>query len=142
MGVNGGDKPTAATDATFLQLVAMFQMAALQQMGKLVNPLTNEVDRDLSHARSSIDVLESIRRKTAGNLSGEESTFLDKVIFELQMNFVEESKKSDETTEDAGKASDGGVAGGDKGPDEGQAPVGDDSNDGTATAGDAASESP
>jgi len=31
----------------FLQLVAMFQYAAMQQMGKLPNPVSGKIERDL-----------------------------------------------------------------------------------------------
>jgi len=38
-----------ARDATlFLQLVAMFQYAAMQQMGKLPSPMTGQIERDLA----------------------------------------------------------------------------------------------
>jgi hypothetical protein len=77
-----------------MQLVAMFQMAAMQQMGKLANPVTNEIERDLDQARASIDMIETLKRKTEGNRSAGETEFLDKVLFELHMNFVDESGRA------------------------------------------------
>lgn len=73
-----------------MQLVAMFQIAAMQHMGKLVNPVTNEIERDLDQARASIDMIETIKRKTEGNRSDAETEFLDKILFELHMNYVDE----------------------------------------------------
>jgi len=95
----------------FLQLIAMFQMASLQQMGKLVNPMTNEVERDLQHAKASIDMLELIKQKTTGNLSEMEAEFLDKILFELHMNYVDEvdraaKEEKEQKTEEDGKMED------------------------------------
>jgi len=93
----------------FAHLVAMFETLALQQLGKLVNPVTGGADRDLRQARITIDMLDMIRAKTAGNLSSDETRILNAVLLELQMNFVDESKHGgeggsdeDNGTEDAG----------------------------------------
>lgn len=84
----------------FIQLVLMFQTAALQQMGKLQNPLTQKIERDLNQARFSIDMLEMIQSKTKNNLSENEKKFLEHTLFELRMNFMDEiSKDKDKKTE-------------------------------------------
>jgi len=79
--------------ALFMQLVFTFQTAAWQQMGKIKNPLTDKIEKDLNQARFSIDLLEMMRKKTKGNLSDDERNFIDKVISELQLNFVAEIDK-------------------------------------------------
>ncbi len=48
----------------FMQLVLMFQTAAMQQMGKVINPLTQKIEKDLSQAKFSIDMLGMIEEKT------------------------------------------------------------------------------
>lgn len=110
-----------------LQLIAMFQMAAMQQMGKLPNPVTNEVERDMRQAKASIDLLETIKRKTQGNLIDAEAEFLDKVLFELHMNYVDEAGRAggEEEKEDTGRAEKG--AGSPEAPaDDAEAEPGDD----------------
>ena len=77
----------------FLHLVSMFQFAAMQQMGKLPNPVTGKIERDLEQARLSIDMIEMLHAKTAGTRTNDESELLDKVLFELRMNFVDEKKR-------------------------------------------------
>lgn len=77
----------------FIQLVLMFQAAAVQQMGKIQNPIAKKVERDLNQAKFSIDMLEMIQQKTEGNLSQNEKTYLDHVLFELRMNYVDEVNK-------------------------------------------------
>lgn len=86
----------------FHHLVAMFETLALQQLGKLINPITGNVEADLRQARITIDMLEMVREKTVGNLSPEEKRLLEAVLTELQMNYVDESRR--EKSEQEGKA--------------------------------------
>ena len=79
----------------FAHLIAMFETLALQQLGKLVNPISGEASPDLRQARITIDMLAMIREKTSGNLSEEEGRLLDAVLLELQMNYVDESKRAE-----------------------------------------------
>ena len=95
----------ARDETLFLQLVAMFQYAAMQQMGKLPSPVTGKIERDLAQARVSIDMIEMLHRRTQEARSPRETEYLDKVLFELRMNYVDESKRPDEP--DPG-AADGG----------------------------------
>ncbi len=81
------------SEAMFMQLVLTFQMAAWQQMGKIKSPLTDKVERDLKQAQYSIDILEMLRLKTAGNLNDNEKQFLNKIISELQLNYIDEMNK-------------------------------------------------
>lgn len=75
------------------QLIFMFQSAALQQMGKLKNPMSDAIERDLSQAQISIDMLEMIHTKTKGNLSPEEERMFKQVLQELRLNYVDEAMK-------------------------------------------------
>jgi hypothetical protein len=88
-------------DPYLLQLIFMFQGAAFQHMGKVVNPATQEVDRDLDQARHAIDLLSMLETKTRGNLTEDEAKLLEHTLFELRMNFVEEQKKGSSPSPDA-----------------------------------------
>ena len=80
----------------FLGLIHSFQAAAMQQMGKIPNPYTQKIERDMPQAKLSIDVLEMLQTRTSGNLVGEEARFLQHVLTELRLNYVaelEEDKK-------------------------------------------------
>jgi hypothetical protein len=90
--------------ALFIQLVLTFQAAAIQQMGKLQNPITGKVERDLEQAKFSIDMLEMIENRTRGNLSEDEKEFLEHALFELRMNYVDEVKRDEEEKKKAGSA--------------------------------------
>ena len=94
----------------FLHLVSMFQFAAMQQMGKLPNPVTGKIERDLEQARLSIDMIEMLHAKTAGSRTSDETELMDKVLFELRMNFVDEKKRGE--SEPAAPATPEGEEGG------------------------------
>ncbi len=80
-------------EALFLSIMYTFHAAAMQHMGKVASPFTGKVERDLDAARGAIDVLQMFQRKTAGNLSERERRMLNAVVTELQLNFVDESKR-------------------------------------------------
>ncbi|MCK4224936.1 MAG: DUF1844 domain-containing protein [candidate division Zixibacteria bacterium] len=80
----------------FIQLVITFQTAAIQQMGKLQNPITKNVERNLDQAKFSIDMLEMIQSKTRNNLSENERKFLEHALYELRMNYLDEVKKEEQ----------------------------------------------
>ena len=75
------------------QLILMFQTAALQQMGKLKNPLLDKVDRDLQQAQISIDMVDMLHRKMERNLSPEEERMFTTILQELRLNYVDEVAK-------------------------------------------------
>lgn len=89
------------TDEHFLQLVLSLQAGAIQQMGKIVSPVTGKVERNLEAARFSIDMLSMLETRTKGNLTEDESKLLSHILYELRMNYVEEIKKGDNKDEKA-----------------------------------------
>jgi hypothetical protein len=92
---NEAPQPTTSLEARdlFLGLVQSFQAAAMQQMGKVLNPFTEKIERDLAHAKLSIEMLEMLRTRTEGNLTGQEARFLNHVLTELRLNYVAEIEK-------------------------------------------------
>jgi hypothetical protein len=58
-------------------------------LGLEKNPQTNKIDKDLDVARFNIDMLKLLQEKTKNNLSKEEEQFLNSVVSDLQMKFVE-----------------------------------------------------
>ena len=76
----------------------------MQQMGKIVSPVTGEVERDMTIAQTTIDILAMLETKMKSNLSEEESGFISRSLYELRMNFVDESKKSVSSEESSVKS--------------------------------------
>jgi hypothetical protein len=79
----------------FMQLVMQNQQIAMMSMGKLKHPVTDKIERNLDLAKVSIDTLDMIKVKTKGNLSTNEERFLDEVIRELKLNYVDEKNKDE-----------------------------------------------
>ena len=91
-------------DLHFFQLVFSLQAGAMQQMGKMASPLTGKIERDLSLAKASIDLLDMLQRKTEGNLTPEEKRLIEHTLYELRLNYVEEVKKGDAEPEQSREA--------------------------------------
>ena len=91
-------------DLHFFQLVFSLQAGAMQQMGKMTSTLTGKIERDLSLAKASIDMLDMIQRKTEGNLTPDEKRLLEHTLYELRLNYVEEVKKGDSESEETNEA--------------------------------------
>ena len=79
--------------ALFLQLVLGLQQAAMVALGKLMNPMTSKLDRNLEAARNTIDTLAAIEARTRGNLESDEQRVLTQVLTDLRMNYLDEVKK-------------------------------------------------
>ena len=89
---------TESPDMQFYQLVLSLQAGAMQQMGKVTSPLSGQIERDLNMARSTIDLLEMLERKTKGNLNADEKNVLDHVLYELRLNFIDEQDRDKSST--------------------------------------------
>ncbi len=79
--------------ALFLQLVLGLQQAAMVALGKLMNPMTGKLERNLEAARNTIDTLSAIEARTRGNLESDEQRVLTQVLTDLRMNYLDEVKK-------------------------------------------------
>ncbi len=99
---NNTDKPRE--NFLFQHLVVMFQTLAIQQMGKLINPITGKVERDLHQAKITVDMLGMLQKKTEGNLDENEKKILDTVMMELQMNYIDETARAGKEGEEGGTA--------------------------------------
>jgi len=87
--------PHEKDELLLTQVVLMFQTAALQQMGKLKNPITDKAEKELEQARISIDILDVLHRKMKSNLSDGEERLFTNVLRDLQLNFGDENSRSE-----------------------------------------------
>ncbi|MDD3725807.1 MAG: DUF1844 domain-containing protein [Candidatus Ratteibacteria bacterium] len=80
-------------EGLFEFVVMFFANWGWQSMGKVPNPLTGKVEKNLELAKRIIDITEMLREKTKGNLTKEEERVLSATITELQLNYVDELEK-------------------------------------------------
>ncbi|BDU50068.1 DUF1844 domain-containing protein [Haliovirga abyssi] len=79
----------------FLGLVYSLQMQTMMSLGKLANPVSGKIEKNLEIAKMNIDMLEMLEEKTKGNLTDEESKFITNLLTDLRLNYVEEIKTKD-----------------------------------------------
>ena len=73
---------------TFERFLASIYMTALLQLG-LVQEQGGRPQIDLIGARQTIDTIEILKDKTKGNLTAAEENFLQNVLYELHMAYIE-----------------------------------------------------
>jgi hypothetical protein len=79
-------------EASLSTLLLSIGSSAAIALGLAPNPNTGKTEQDLPLARFNIDLLMVLKDKTKNNLSNEESHFLESILTDLQLRFVEASK--------------------------------------------------
>lgn len=88
-------------DHVLAGLVFQLQAVAMQQLGKLQDPRTGESARDLEGARHTIDLLDMLKAKCRTDTPEELLRMLDQAVMDLQLNYMDETKKDDADTDAA-----------------------------------------
>jgi hypothetical protein len=88
--------PQDNINAHFVSLVMMLASACWQQIGKIPNPMTGKIEKELEHAQLTIEILSMIKDKTKGNLSLEEDRLISNTLSDLQINYADEISKNEE----------------------------------------------
>jgi len=87
------EREPGLNEALFMGLVINLQSTAMIALGKLINPLTKSIERNLEQARFTIDMLGMLEDKTVGNRTEEETRTLKTALTELRMNYLDELEK-------------------------------------------------
>jgi hypothetical protein len=66
--------------------------SALYHLGEIPDPQTGQLQKDLSLARHTIDIIGMLKEKTAGNLTDDEQKFVDTMLTDLRLRFVKASR--------------------------------------------------
>ncbi len=90
------EKPTEKQ--LFDALISQTAYGIWVSLGKLQNPVNGETSVDLQQASIQIDMLDMINNKMHASLSDEEREYIDKVLSEAKMNYLEVEKN--EATKD------------------------------------------
>ena len=85
-------------DQLFIHLVNTFVQSAWISLGKVKNPVTDILERNLEQATYYIDLLDMLQTKMKGNLSDWEEQYIIHSLSELKLNFIDEQKKGSEET--------------------------------------------
>jgi hypothetical protein len=83
-------------DQLFIHLVNTFVQSAWISLGKVKNPVSDKMERNLDQATYYIDLLDMLQTKMKSNLSEWEEQYIIHSLSELKLNFIDEQKKSSE----------------------------------------------
>ncbi|MCS7231100.1 MAG: DUF1844 domain-containing protein [Elusimicrobiota bacterium] len=81
----------------FIALITSLASTCWMQLGKVPNPMTNKIEKELESAKFTIELLRMLKNKTQGNLTTEEEQVLISVITDLELNYAEEVKKENQS---------------------------------------------
>lgn len=82
-----------ATDKIdFVSLLFTYVHTALIYLGEVEDPVQKTTSENIEGARQMIDILELMQQKTRGNLSAEETQYLESALYDLRMRFMKKSK--------------------------------------------------
>ena len=105
-----GQEDPGKEQQLFMYVVGTFQSSARIALGKMKNPMTDKIEKNLDQASYYIDLLDMLQSKTKGNVSEYEEQMLINTVSELKMNFIDEQKNPNnpgETKEQESKDSTG-----------------------------------
>lgn len=78
----------------FMQFIQGLATEVLMCLGAVAHPQTGQAFFEPEQAKATIDLLHLLEEKTRGNLIREEEQFLQDVLHELRVTFVELSKRA------------------------------------------------
>lgn len=76
-------------EADFNTLVISIASSVILSLGIEKNPQTGQFEKNLELAQYNIDLLLTLKEKTKGNLSTHEENYLNAIITDLQLKFVQ-----------------------------------------------------
>jgi Domain of unknown function (DUF1844) len=77
----------------FSTFIISLSTQALMHLGEIADPLSGQVNKDISVAKQTIDIIGMLRDKTKGNLDAGEERLTEDILFDLRMRYVEAVKK-------------------------------------------------
>jgi hypothetical protein len=82
------ETPPVLPEASFILFTSSLATQALIALGEIENPVTRTKEKNLAQAKFTIDTLGIIEEKTRGNLTPEEKRYLEGVLYDLKMSYV------------------------------------------------------
>lgn len=76
----------------FSAFILSLNASSLIHLGELPDPQSRERHVDISAAKHTIDILEILKEKTAGNLDESEDKLLADILYNLRLKYVQHSQ--------------------------------------------------
>lgn len=91
----------------FMMLIQQHQQIAMMGMGKIKNPSTDKIEREMKSAKFAIDTLNMLQKFTEGNLPEELKNYLEQTLNNLRLNYATEKDKGEDSEEGTGDSNSG-----------------------------------
>ena len=87
---------TKAPSLDFNALVLSLGSSAIVHLGEAPDPSTGQkaAEPELPMAQQSIDLLAMLQEKTRGNLTDDEARFIENMLFDLRMLYVQVAQRA------------------------------------------------
>jgi hypothetical protein len=89
---SSGAPPSEALPVDFHTFVLSLGSSALMHLGELERPGAASPEKDLTLAKSTIDILAMLQQKTRGNLTPAEDKLIESLLYDLRLRYVEARK--------------------------------------------------
>ena len=83
-------------EANLQVFLAGLYTQTLMALGLVESPVSGKKEAHLEEAQYLIDTIKMLEEKTKGNLTEEESRYLDNLLYDLRMRYIEASKAAPE----------------------------------------------
>lgn len=80
-------------DIDFSTFALSLTSSAFYHLGDIPDPTTGKTETNLPAVKQTIDMLIMLKQKTEGNLTADEAKLLEQLIYELQIKYVEKTKR-------------------------------------------------
>jgi len=89
----------------FDQLISSLVHTTWVSLGKIKNPMTDKIEKDLYVASVNIDMIDMLYKRMDGNLSESEDKYLSQILSELKSNYInDKSQTSDFHSDDSSES--------------------------------------
>ncbi|MCX7927556.1 MAG: DUF1844 domain-containing protein [Candidatus Omnitrophica bacterium] len=75
-------------EANFSFFISTLALQASIAMGVIDNPVTQQKEENLNQAKLIIDTLGILKEKTKGNLTAEEESLLENILYQLRTQYI------------------------------------------------------
>jgi hypothetical protein len=80
-------------ELNFTTFILSLSSSAMLHFGDIEDPVSGKKEKNLLMAKHTIDMIDMLREKTKGNLSGDEERLMENILCELKLRYVKESKR-------------------------------------------------
>ena len=81
------------SELRFIQYISILANSVMQQLGKIMNPVTGKMEKNLEAAKATIDLISMLKEKTRGNLTANEEEVISNALANLQLNYADEASR-------------------------------------------------